>query len=767
MKSITSFFYTHRILIIVLILCISIFTITASYSFAQGSIDGGDSAADIAGAKAATATDDGWGLGETLANIVLSVCMAIGGIFLTLGGALLNGAITETILKAGWWLGDGSSVGTGIREMWTVVRDIFNIVFIFGFIWIGLKTILNADDSGAKKTLGYLIVGALLINFSLYFAQVVIDFSNIAAVQVHNQILKTEGIQSGGTTTGDGEYVAPQHGGVIGAFFDTINITSWWGGDGNIAGGTQIFIYALMMLVFLIIAGIVCGMGAILLIRRFISLIIYLILSPIMFAGWIFPAFEGYQKKWRKGFLEQAFFAPAFLFMLYLSLFVLGRMKAGLGIESDTQYGTAFNGSSFTIFLFFCMGIGFLYASIKVGEMMSIAGASGMASSLKAGGKYFSGAAQSLVYRNTAGRGLNWGVKQLDKLDQAADKQTAAKKFGAARFLRAVGVDESVRRSVEGASNKGINGARGREAVEKDQKTAKARTARSNQIDDIRAKIKAGIADPNDTDKVSAMQRAIKDASSAQILEMMKDKDDKEQIMHMAVAGELSDSQVKAIMDEKDGGIDDATKATLGATRGAAIATRLAANKGKVDATDALGNVILDANGNVEKRDATIADAIDKADASELGSIGFEKVLPYAGKLTAKQIEDWKDLTPTEKTQLKAARKTALETAFGGIDPATGGTNAANFLKGIRSAEERSKLPDSILLHPLTAPHLDTNTLTKIVDNPGLGPTELADIKAKVMGAHPQPLPGAINAAARAEYTKYNNFFKTGAGQRY
>lgn len=715
MKSFASFFYIHRYHIYVTLVILSIFLFSIDIVFASNTLDhtiqeqnGGSS----------------W-IGNSLANLVLTISMAIGGIFLTLGGTLLSGAITQTILNAGWWLGDGSSVGTGIREMWTVIRDIFNIVFIFAFIFIGIKTILNADDSGVKRSLGLLIVAALLINFSLYFAQVIIDFSNIAAVQVHNQILKTEGIGSAETPINDPEYLAPQHGGIVGAFMDTVNISSWWGGTEDLnMSGTQIFIYAIMMLFFLIITGIVCGMGAILLIRRFISLIIYLILSPIMFAGWIFPAFMGYQAKWRKGFLEQAFFAPAFLFMLYLSLFVLGRVKAELGIESDTQYGAVFDGSSFTIFLFFCMGIGFLYASIKVGEMMSVAGASGMVKSLNS----MKGMAQSLAYRNTVGRSMRLGVKGLDALDRAADNKKGLVGLSA-RTARFLGADESLRRGAESIQNKGINGGRGLETVEKDEKTAKARGARTNQITAISDAIKAGGTD---------MERAVKDASSAQIVEMFKDDNDK----IISVAGNLTDSQVEAI--NKDDAIDDNEKNKLNEARGIAVGKRLVSNKGdddgNVDDLKDDGSVDIDpATGKNKKRKATLDDGIGKASTSELQSLGFKTILKHAGKLSSKQIDDLK-LVPTEKKQLDDQRKIDHKKEFD--------KNPKGFFTRISNDTERSKLDISILNSKEAIPYLNTKVLAKIVsDNDGISNEQRKGIKQSVLSYH----------EGQADYTTYIN----------
>jgi hypothetical protein len=77
------------------------------------------------------------------------------------------------------------NVGSTVNELWATVRDIFNLTFIFGLVYIGFKMILDSSDSSARKMLISLIGAALLVNFSLFITKFVVDFSNIAAFQVY------------------------------------------------------------------------------------------------------------------------------------------------------------------------------------------------------------------------------------------------------------------------------------------------------------------------------------------------------------------------------------------------------------------------------------------------------------------------------------------------------------------------------------------------------------------------------------------------------
>ncbi len=73
-----------------------------------------------------------------------------------------------------------------IGIVWTLVRDLFNITFIFGLVYIGFIMILKSDSSNTRKWLINLVIAALLVNFSLLISKIVIDVSNMTATQILN-----------------------------------------------------------------------------------------------------------------------------------------------------------------------------------------------------------------------------------------------------------------------------------------------------------------------------------------------------------------------------------------------------------------------------------------------------------------------------------------------------------------------------------------------------------------------------------------------------
>src|SRR3989344_3864914 len=126
----------------------------------------------------------------TIAGWVYDALKTIGGLFAYLGGSLLDISLSLFVMDMP---GTAESWGikTVIDEIWKMVRDMFNLLFIFGIIFVGFKLILGTDENGAKRTLGTIIIAALLINFSLYATKVVVDFGNIMASEMAT-LLKTE-----------------------------------------------------------------------------------------------------------------------------------------------------------------------------------------------------------------------------------------------------------------------------------------------------------------------------------------------------------------------------------------------------------------------------------------------------------------------------------------------------------------------------------------------------------------------------------------------
>src|SRR3989344_4432205 len=120
------------------------------------------------------------GFGETVGNMLAYFGMYVFA-FVTL---LFKYAIEFLVFGIGsHMLGQ---LGFVVNTVWTIVRDLCNLVFIFMFLYVGIRLVLTVENpAGARKTLVPLLFAALLVNFSLFFAKAIIDIANVAAVAVY------------------------------------------------------------------------------------------------------------------------------------------------------------------------------------------------------------------------------------------------------------------------------------------------------------------------------------------------------------------------------------------------------------------------------------------------------------------------------------------------------------------------------------------------------------------------------------------------------
>ncbi|MCB9810749.1 MAG: hypothetical protein H6779_02880 [Candidatus Nomurabacteria bacterium] len=344
-------------------------------------------------------------------DLLWGVVNGVFGFLVWMAGKLLDTAITTFVIGFGD-LFINTGLGFAVDNLWQTVRDIFNLTFIFGLVYIGFKMILNVGDSSAKKMLVHIILAALLVNFSLFITKFIVDFSNIAAMQV-----------AGAFSNGAGEYEA------AGKFVERLGLTSIFDGDltafssSNGNGYTYIFgtLFLFMVTAFAFFA------GAILLIIRFVVLNLYMILSPIMFLGWVFPNLQRYSTEYWQNFLARAFYAPAYILMLYFAYVVFNEFSV---LAKSNSFATAFASNNVatateafaTTVPYFLIMIAFLMAAIVVGQKIGMTGGNAMVTF----GKHLSGRA-----RRAAGS-VTFGITYPAR----AGARMAANAYGANRERR-------------------------------------------------------------------------------------------------------------------------------------------------------------------------------------------------------------------------------------------------------------------------------------------------------------------------------------------
>lgn len=317
----------------------------------------------------------------------------------------LNYAVYYTVIKMGDYVHSLAAIGV----TWSILRDLANIMFIFGFIGAGIATIVNVDLYGWKtKMLPMLLIGAIFLNFSLFITEAMIDGTNVFATQFYKQInggvlptvdtLREQGIS---------DKIMQQLG--LQTLYDVRK-------DPNLLNANNSIYIAFMGIILFIVTAFVMFSLAFILFARFVALIFFIILCPVAFMGLAIPQMNYRATQWWKNFLEQIITAPVLLLLLYVALAVItddsflsfGAKPNWFGIVSATDGSMNLGGLAGAL-LSFIVAIGLLLVVVIKAKSMSAFGAAG---AIKLGGKLTFGAT-AFGLRSSAGLGSQLAAQAI------------------------------------------------------------------------------------------------------------------------------------------------------------------------------------------------------------------------------------------------------------------------------------------------------------------------------------------------------------------
>jgi hypothetical protein len=641
-------------------------------------------------------------LGTGFLNDLYGFVLTFGRFIVGVSGKLLDFAIENFILKFGE-IYNSWGVGVAINKGWSTVRDVLNLSFIFALVYIGLKLIFNADDSSAKRSLGYLLVAALLINFSLFISKFVIDLANSLASIIYYQGLSnaTQGISS----------VLMGMLGISTIMNIPVTDVSALGTAGGLAVIFGTFIFLLIM-------AYVLFAFAIMILIRAIILFFLMIFSPIMFLGFIFSDFMKYSRDYMSKLLGNAFFAPAVIFMLYLSVSIMQHFKIQFSNDAAGQasLGYLFSSNDYDVgmqaFLVFSIGIGLLLLSLSVAKRMGAAGAStaiSVGDSLRKRGQNALkwGAGQSLqpfrwgsrIASDRVGLGVRTGLSNLQTRNRGVLGAIARTSL-AEQYIG--GAATSMRNAQMGT---------GQTQTQKDAKTRAARTAVNNRVT-----IADGIAAGPGTPEHNAMLRLAAGMSS-------KDLEAMNQAERMAIAPFVTASTAEGL-----------------------------AKSDKVDAGD-IENFQNERRRilreSIENMGMTMSRDFSRLSISQLEEIGEDYIAANADNLTDDQLKAMKSskrFTPAQVAGFEETKRTRLEMVGTGLVPDLAFQHTFIDTAGVRQVENKTPkeiaaLPASVLTHRNAVPYLNARSLqeiqsankltrrqvARIISNIGTGPGDAYD----------------------------------------
>ena len=216
-----------------------------------------------------------------------------------------------------------------VTQAWEFTRDFANMFFILILVFIGLATILKLREYQAKKALPLLIIIALLINFTPVIVGFIVDITNLVTIFFLDAAGSFNNLNN--IVQKFGEYIQTtlHIWSADGAFFQRLFVT-YKGAGPYFAEFVGIVVYGLILTAFYIFGSIVYFFVGILFFTRILFLWILMILAPIAFISYIFPATKklyliGWDSWWEE-LVKWSIIGIPIGFFLYLSNFIMNRV---------------------------------------------------------------------------------------------------------------------------------------------------------------------------------------------------------------------------------------------------------------------------------------------------------------------------------------------------------------------------------------------------------------------------------------------------------
>lgn len=258
-----------------------------------------------------------------------------------------------------------------VDKGWVIMRDLSNTFFIFVLLYIAISTILQTAGGQTKRLLATLVMVALFMNFSLYITKFVIDVSNVFALEFYTNM----GVVGQAYVNLGPNDIQPRS--ISFAFNDAFKLQTLFGPAflTQAAGDLPLsaFIFTLVGIMYMVAAFVFLSAGFLFL-ARVVAFWFLMILSPLAFFSMILPYTRGkIWSRWSSELVSQSFFAPIFLFFIYLTLMLADTLGGTLFKKgTNTLSGDmSFLQTTFIAFLTFFALITTLLFGLKTAKSMS------------------------------------------------------------------------------------------------------------------------------------------------------------------------------------------------------------------------------------------------------------------------------------------------------------------------------------------------------------------------------------------------------------
>ena len=304
------------------------------------------------------------GVGNLIAGataVFFQIILLSANAFLSLSVILLNFAMSNP-WKLSYTNPNNNEV---IRIGWTLIRDLTNMAFILGLVYIGLATALRLAGFNLKQALPKLIGVALIINFTPVICGLVVDAANI----VMNFFLQGFGFDI-----------------IHNVFSQQLSII-WRMVNGGASVGVELLLETVTLTIFGYVAGFVLFVYAFLFIARYFAIWILTILSPLAFFAWIFSRTKNWFNLWLNQLFQWSFIGATGGFFLYIVQHYLRIASAG-EIFSSSVPGSSYASEMISSLLPYVGGLIFLLIGFYVAFQTSAMGSNFVIKYGKIGGGF-------------------------------------------------------------------------------------------------------------------------------------------------------------------------------------------------------------------------------------------------------------------------------------------------------------------------------------------------------------------------------------------
>ena len=527
---------------------------------------------------------------------------------------------------------------------WKILRDIANLCFIFILLAIAIGTILRIDSYDVRKLLAKVIIVAILLNFSLFLTKVVVDASNILALQFYSRIAPNPNNLDGGVSAAFIEGLGLQ--GVYKAGSQNTQDSSK---DfvANEAKTKNVIFIGILGSALILVTAFVLLVGVILFIIRTVVLMAIMILSPLAFLASILPNTAGYFKHWYTSLFKQAFFAPLFLIMIYIVFAAINEKQFNPTGGPAANFSNLLAGSesATSVIYSFILLIGLMLASLIISKTLGAYGGelarnwAGKASFGIAGwtGRQSAGRAFEHIARRTDGSERDWfrraknaGIFQR-RLAGLVDRGAKG-----SYDIRKTGVGQAADKFSGGLGTPGGEGGYAKTAKEKADRMEK------RKFEEKQIRLRTALATGND----AVIQNALTDFNGKEFSELDRSLLNDERVIRNASYG-----HIKAVTDDKNDKVDQRTKDRIKQLR--------------------LG----DLEKGVQAGNATqIESALDNLSDTEKANlpehlINNRQVYRHFDKDVREKIEKSDDVTPATKSRMVDQRKAHFIEELGKATP--------------------------------------------------------------------------------------------------